>query len=235
MTQARGQLPLPFTRFDAFDFDSFLPGGNDAILHGLKRIAMGESRGNLYLWGPAGTGKSHLLQATTALASGNRLKAAYIPLAQIGEFSPGMLQGLEILDLVCIDDLHCAAGSESWEQGLFHLFNRLRERQRPLVMSAHQSPQAIVVELADLKSRLGWDLVFHLQPLDEASLIEALQQRARTRMFDFPDEVLDYLVKRVSRDTRSLFQLLDRLDEASLASKKKITIPFVKETLGIGR
>jgi len=100
-------------------------------------------------------------------------------------------------------------------------------------MSADQGPQSIGIQLPDLQSRLAWDLVFHLQPLDEASLIQALQRRARARMFDFPDEVLDYLVKRVSRDTHSLFRLLDRLDEASLASKKKITIPFVKEELGI--
>lgn len=233
--KAETQIPLPFTRFNVFDFESFLPVGNDAALHGLKRIALGESQGNLYLWGQAGTGKSHLLQAATTLAADNKMNVAYIPLAQIGEFSPGMLLELEALDLICIDDLHRAAGSASWEQGLFHLFNRLRERRRPLVMSADQSPQAIGVELPDLKSRLAWDLVFHLLPLDEASLIQALQQRARARMFDFPDEVLDYLVKRVSRDTHSLFQLLDRLDEASLASKKKITIPFVKETLGIGK
>ena len=231
--RAHSQIPLPFTRFDTFDFDSFLPGDNDAAVHGLKRIAGGASQGNLYLWGPAGTGKSHLLQAATTLASENKMNVAYIPFDQISEFSPGMLQGLETLDLVCIDDLHRAAGSSAWEQGLFHLFNRLREQRRPLVMSADQSPQAIGIELPDLKSRLAWDLVFHLQPLDEASLIRALQQRARARMFDFPDEVLDYLVKRVSRDTRNLFQLLDRLDEASLASKKKITIPFVKRILDI--
>lgn len=232
---AETQIPLPFTRCDPFDFDSYLPGGNAAALHGLKLIAAGRSQGNLYLWGPAGTGKSHLLQAAASLASGNKLMVAYIPLAQIEEFSPGMLQGLEALDLVCIDDLHRAAGSASWEQAVFHLFNRLRERRRPLLMSADQSPQAIGVELQDLKSRLAWDLVFHLQPLDEASLIQALQQRARGRMFEFPEEVLGYLVKRVSRDTHSLFQLLDRLDKASLERKKKITIPFVKEVLDIKR
>ena len=233
--QARGQIPLPFTRYDRFDFDSYLPGGNSAALHSLVQIAAGQSQGNLYLWGVPGTGKSHLLQAATTLASDNKMSVAYIPLAQLGEFAPDMLLGLETLDLVCIDDLHRAAGLATWEQSLFQLFNTLRERRRPLVMSADQSPQAVSIALPDLKSRLAWDLVFHLLPLDEAALVRALQQRAHARMFDFPDEVLDYLVKRVSRDTHNLFQLLDRLDEASLASKKKITIPFVKEILGIGK
>jgi DnaA family protein len=230
---SQSQIPLPFIRFDRFDFAGYVAGPNAALLDILIRTARGQSRGNLYLWGPSGTGKSHLLQAASSCAADQQLRVAYIPLAQLADLTPGMLQGLDMLDLVCIDDLQHAAGSAPWEQALFHLFNRLRERGRPLLMSADQGPQSIGIQLPDLQSRLAWDLVFHLQPLDEASLIQALQRRARARMFDFPDEVLDYLVKRVSRDTHSLFRLLDRLDEASLASKKKITIPFVKEELGI--
>lgn len=231
--RATDQIPLPFIHFDRLDFDSYIPGRNGPAVDILMRIARGQARGNLYLWGTSGTGKSHLLQAVSTTATDNGMHVACIPLAQIGELAPGMLQGLEVLDLVCIDDLQYAAGLAIWEQALFHLYNRLRERDRPLLMSADQGPQSIGMQLPDLKSRLAWDLVFHLHPLDEASLTQALQQRARARMFDFPDEVLDYLVKRVSRDTRYLFGLLDRLDQASLASKKKITIPFVKEILDI--
>ena len=230
---AKDQIPLPFVRFDRFDFDAYVAGPNSDVLDILVRTAQGETRGNIYLWGPSGTGKSHLLQAVSARAADKGMRVACIPLTQIAEFAPGMFQGLEMLDLVCIDDLQFSAGLAPWEQALFHLYNRLRERGRPLLMSADQGPQSIDIQLPDLKSRLAWDLVFHLRPLDEASLIQALQRRARTRLFDFPDEVLDYLVKRVSRDTHSLFRLLDRLDQASLVSMKKITIPFVKEVLDI--
>ena len=228
---APGQIPLPFARFQRLDFDSFEAGANDAVLEALARSASGEERHNLYLWGPCGSGKSHLLQAVSTRAADNGLRVAFLPLAQIQELDPAMLQGLELLDLVCIDDLQFAAGSAPWEQALFHLFNRLRERHSPLLMSADQGPQSLAVELPDLKSRLVWDLVFHLQPLDEPALLRALQRRARSRLFDFPDEVLEYLVRRVPRDTPALFDLLDQLDQASLASKKKITIPFVKEVL----
>ena len=227
------QIPLPFIHFDRLDFDAYIAGSNGPAVEILMRTARGQTRGNLYLWGPSGTGKSHLLQAVSTCAADNGMTVACIPLVQIAELAPGMLQGLETLDLVCIDDLQYAAGLVPWEQALFHLYNRLRERGRPLLMSADQGPQSIGVQLPDLKSRLSWDLVFHLHPLDEASLVHALQQRAQARMFDFPDEVLDYLVKRVSRDSHHLFGLLDRLDQASLASKKKITVPFVKETLDI--
>jgi len=231
--RATDQIPLPFIHFDRLDFDAYVAGPNGPAVDILKRTAQGQARGNLYLWGASGTGKSHLLQAVSTTAADNGMRVACIPLAQIAELAPGMLQGLEMLDLVCIDDLQYAAGSAPWEQALFHLYNRLREQDRPLLMSADQGPQSIGMQLPDLKSRLAWDLVFHLHPLDEVSLIQALQQRAQARLFDFPDEVLDYLVKRASRDTHSLFRLLDRLDRASLASKKKITIPFVRDTLGI--
>lgn len=231
--RATGQIPLPFIRFDRFDFATYVAGPNGAALDILMRTARGQDRANLYLWSLSATGKSHLLQAVSTCAADQQMRVAYIPLAQIADLTPGMLLGLEMLDLVCIDDLQHAAGSAPWEQALFHLFNRLRERGRPLLMSADQGPQSIGIQLPDLKSRLIWDLVFHLQPLEEASLIQALQLRARARMFNFPEEVLDYLVKRVSRDTHSLFGLLDRLDQASLASKKKITIPFVREELGL--
>ena len=227
------QIPLPFAQFDRLDFDTFLPGRNETALTSIIRVAQGRETGNHYLWGQAGTGKSHLLQAVSTMASDHGLRVAYVPLACIDELSPGMFQGLETLDLVCIDDLHVLAGSDAWEQALFHLFNRMRGVRHPLVMTADRSPPDSGIRLPDLNSRLAWDLVFHLEPLDEASLVKALKNRAHARMFAFPDEVLEFLVRRVSRDARDLFSLLDRLDNASLSSKKKITIPFVKEILDI--
>ena len=222
------QMPLPFERFDRYDLESFLPGDNsDAISH-LVRVIRGEEFNNLYLWGKMGTGKSHLLQAACTTATDNQKRTAYIPMSQRQELSPDMLEGLEQLDLVCIDDLECITGDDEWELSLFHLFNRMRESRHPLIMTADQSPQSLGMDLPDLKSRLGWDLVYRLETLDEASVILAMKRRAEQRRFELPDDVLDYMMKRVSRDTHSLFKLLDEIDAASISQKKKITIPFVK-------
>jgi DnaA family protein len=98
-------------------------------------------------------------------------------------------------------------------------------------MTARHPPKGSPIELADLKSRLAWDHVYHLISLDDALSLQALQRRARSRGFDLPEEVADYLLKRVSRDMHSLFQLLDKLDKETLIAKKKLTIPFVKELL----
>ncbi|MFQ5659758.1 MAG: DnaA regulatory inactivator Hda [Gammaproteobacteria bacterium] len=225
------QIPLPFSNFEQFHFDTYLPGLNREAVRQLHQAALGNGTKNIYLWGQAGTGKSHLLQAVCTFSSANQHHAAYIPLALEDELTPDLLQGLERLDLVCVDDLDRITAKTDWEQALFHLFNRMRDCQRPMIMAARQSPQGIAVVLPDLKSRLAWDLVYRLAPMDDQAVITALKQRARVRSFTLPDEVINYLYKRAARDTHSLFRLLDRLDDASLVAKKRITIPFVKQLL----
>ncbi|MCH7696340.1 MAG: DnaA regulatory inactivator Hda [Proteobacteria bacterium] len=230
---AARQIPLPFGKFDRFDFDSYLACSNQELVQHLQKAGSGDETKNIFLWGMAGTGKSHLLQAVCSSAGCDTKNVAYIPLAQADELSPELLQGLEQMDIVCVDDLQHIAGQAPWEQALLHLFNRLRDQQRAMIIASKYSPQVIDIDLPDLRSRLCWDLVFHLQPLDEKKRVEALQRRARARGFTIPDEVADYLGKRAARDTHSLFKLLDKLDEASLVAKKKLTIPFVRDLLGL--
>ena len=228
-----GQIPLPFARFERLDFGLYITVNNLETVASLNRAATGTGIRNHYLWGQEGTGKSHLLQAACTLATDSGRTAAYIPLQQNQELSPGMLAGLGELDLVCIDDLDYIQGKVEWERALFILFNEMRDKQNPLLFSAAKSPKGSEISMPDLKSRLAWDLVYHLAPIDEASLITALKLRAHARLFDFPDEVIECLVKRISRDTHTLFKLLNQLDTASLQSQKKLTIPFVKSVLGL--
>lgn len=228
-----GQIPLPFARFERIDFELYQTRRDLDAVASLRQAAVGDDKRNIYIWGQSGTGRSHLLQAACTLATDHGRTVAYIPLSRHRELLPEMLSGLAVYDLVCIDDLQFIRGDNSWEQSLFNLFNEMRAGRKPMLFTADRSPNGIEIKMPDLKSRLTWDLVYHLRPLDDDTLISALKQRARARMFDLPDEVVEYLVKRVARDTHSLFEALDRLDNASLQSKKKLTIPFVKSTLGL--
>ncbi len=225
------QIPLAFEQYEHVSFELYEAGANQQALQHLQNIVSGDRRKNVYLWGQAGTGKSHLLQALCTAAAEADLNIAYIPLTESDMLSPQMLQGLEQLALVCLDDIDHIAGDSDWEQAIFHLYNQLRDAQTPLLITAQHSPKGSPLQLPDLKSRLAWDHVYHLQSLDEKASLHALQKRARSRGFDLPDEVADYLLKRVPRDMHNLFQLLDRLDKASLVAKKKLSIPFVKELL----
>jgi DnaA family protein len=139
-----------------------------------------------------------------------------------------MLEGLEYLALVCVDDIDYIAGQEDWEQALFHLYNRLREQQKPLLMTGSKGPRDLAFQLRDLKSRVSWDLTYHLQALSDKDKINLLQKRANTRNFEIPEEVAAYLVRNVKRDLPSLLELLDKFDQATLTEQRKLTIPFVK-------
>jgi DnaA family protein len=221
------QIPLPFSKYHPYDLKSFVSGKNVEVINVIANIIEHNEIHCLYLWGAKGTGKSHLLQAICTAAHKQGKTPAYLPLAEIENLSADMLTGLENLDLVCIDDIQTISGQSSWEEGLFHLFNSMKAENKCLVISADKSPQNLKLKLADLESRLSWDLVYRLEFLDEESLIKAMKLRANERMFDIPDEVFEYVLKRVPRDTHTLFNPINRLDEASIAEKKKITIPFV--------
>lgn len=228
------QIALPFAWIRRFDFASYIAGRNHAAVAGLKALAAGEGSGNIYLWGRTGTGKSHLLQAVCGAASDMQKNAGYIPLNQIRELSPALLQGLDSLDLICLDDLEQLAGKTDWERELFHLFNRMREAGKALVFASRLGPQEISIDLPDLKTRLAWDIGFLLEPPDDDTLIRALRERAAERGLALPEEIARYIMTRCARDTHSLFRLLERLDETALARQKKLTIPLLRELLDRG-
>ncbi|MBI4005195.1 MAG: DnaA regulatory inactivator Hda [Gammaproteobacteria bacterium] len=231
IASVRGQIPLAIGQKERLDFNLFLPGENSEACQKIKRIAAGTDRANIYLWGPPGSGKTHLLQAACKSAGENNCNVAYIPLAQHVDLDTQLLEGLDTMDLICMDDIDRIAGRLEWEQPLLHLYNRMRDKGCSILMVAHTSPQAIGFELKDLKSRMAWDLVYHLKPLDDYDKMNLLRLRANARAFELPKEVAEYLVKRVRRDLPSLITLLDELERATLAEQRKLTIPFVKSML----
>lgn len=225
------QLPLAVRPADHAVFESFHAGDNAALLHALREAALVDRRCIMWLWGPPGCGRSHLLQATVALAHQSGRRAACLPLGE--DLPVGLLEGLETLDLLCLDDMQVVAGHEEWERGLFLLYEALRQRGARLVMSATRTPVHIPFRLPDLASRLASGATYRIRALDDEARAAALRQRARWRGVELPDETVRYLLSRVDRSMGSLFRLLDELDLAALAAQKRLTVPFVRETLGL--
>jgi DnaA family protein len=226
-----GQIPLALDAQQQPGFDLFVIGGNGAACENAKKIATGDLQSNLYLWGATGTGVTHLLQAACKLAAEQGRQTAYIPLREHADLDPGMLENMEVLDLVCVDDIDQIGGQPAWEQALLHLYNRRRDSKHSVLIGAHASPQNLELGLPDLKSRMAWDLVYHLKALADEDKIELLQRRAAARAFSLPQDVAAYLVTRVRRDPHHLIALLDKLQNATLAEKRKLTVPFVKSIL----
>ncbi|MFT5395604.1 MAG: DnaA family protein [Gammaproteobacteria bacterium] len=225
------QIPFQFGHNQQHDLVTFLQGENRTLLQLLKSIASSENTHSLYLWGLPGTGKTHLLQAVSKQANELNLHVAYIPLKQLNDISIEILHDLGDLDVVCIDDLECIIGHPEWQQGLTWLYNELRDNGHSLIMSANISPTNIPLEVDDLKSRLSWDQVSQIKPPSDELKIQILKQKAKLRSFELSDEVIEFIIRRVDRDLGSLMNILDKIDHASLAAKRKITIPFVKELI----
>ena len=229
------QLPLGVRLRDDATFANYSPGANAAALGYVERLCeadAGWTDSLIYLWGAAGVGRSHLLQAACLRFEQRDEAAVYLPLAEVADYGPELLDNLEQCELVCLDDLEAVAGRADWEEALFHLFNRLRDAGKRLLLAAATSPRELGVQLPDLQSRLTLALVFQLQELADEDKLRALQLRASRRGLQMPDEVGRFILTRGARSMSALFELLEQLDQASLQAQRKLTIPFLKETLG---
>jgi len=225
------QLPLGVRIPDRALFSSFLSARNRQAVTHLQALARGEASGTVWVCGAEGSGKTHLLQATCVAAS-EVMRAGYVPLTQLAPLGVDALEGLRQLDCVCLDDLGTVIGQGYWERALFGLFRELEERGARLVVSALEPPALLQWALPDLGSRFGASAVFQLRGLDESEQLEALALRARLRGFELPEETARYLQRRSPRDMRTLYELLDTLDEASLAAQRRLTVPFIRSVLG---
>ena len=222
------QLPLRVRLRDTARFASYVPGSNAEVV---ALVADGDRNAPrvLWIWGRAGSGKTHLLQAACAAAGERGGSATYLDLESTAE--PAWLEGCEALDLVCLDGLDAAVGDAAWSAAIFRLYTLMQDGAGRLYVTSTQPPSGIPFQLPDLRSRLLASSVHQLHELDEPGQVEALQLRARQRGLELSDEAAWYLVHRLPRDMQSLCAVLDRLDEASLAAQRRLTVPFLKEVL----
>ena len=140
------QLPLGVRLRDRASFASFVAGGNSEAVRHVTELAGGERSGCAWIHGPAGCGKTHLLQAACARAAGNA-RAGYVPLADFAQGESTVLDGWRDLDCLCVDDLQFVAGRRSWDEVLFRLYRDFEERGARLIVAANEPPGA-----------LGWSL-----------------------------------------------------------------------------
>lgn len=224
------QLPLGVQLRDDARFDDFQPGANAELLSRLQALSNGES-GQLYMHG--GTGKSHLLQAACKQAIAKGHATAYLPLQDLAGMGPGVLDGMAGRELLCVDDVQAVSTEKDWAPALMRLCDIARTEGHSLVMASACAPSELKVAMPDLATRLGWGMVYSLKPLSDDDKLEALRLRARTRGLELPSDVGRYLLTRGARDLPALMDTLSQLDVASLAAKRRLTIPFVKGVMDI--
>jgi DnaA family protein len=223
------QLPLGVRLRERSVFATWFPGPNGEALAQARAAAAGQ-RAVLWLCGPAGTGKTHLLQATAAGAPESSA-AGYVPLGQLVALGPAVLQGWAQSHCLAIDDVDAVVGQRPWEQALFGLYREFEESAGSLLLAAAAPPAQLRFALPDLGSRCAAATVLQLRPLDETAQREALRLRARERGLELPEETALYLQRRFPRDMPTLYGLLDALDDAALVAQRRLTVPFIREVL----
>lgn len=229
-TQA--QLALPVRLRDHASFASFEVGVHAALVAQLASQSMAP-RGEqpCWLWGSPGSGRSHLLQAICAAAGASGSVATYLPLAELAQLGPGVLDGHETSAVVCLDDLDQVVARRSWAVAVFGLYNSVREAGGWLVFATDTAPSSLVTALPDLDSRLAAAAVHRLHALADDALLRALVARANRLGLQLPEETARWLMHRMPRDATSLFAVLDLLDQAALEAQRRLSVPFVREVL----
>jgi len=227
LSRAGVQLPLDFRLREASTFDTFVAGPNAEVVAALRAATGGG--GAFLVHGAAGTGRTHLLESVCRESGRRGRTGMYLPLDALAAFGPGLLDGLEQVAAVCLDDLDAVVGDRAWEQRLVATLDTLREAGGLLVVAASAAPAGLPLVLPDLASRLGRAAVYPLRPLDDEDRMRALQLRARARGLDIAPPVARYLLARFPRDLGSLFAVLERIDRASLADRRRVTLPYVRD------
>jgi DnaA family protein len=217
------QLLLDLPAEQPQTLESFVTGANAELLQLLLRVVQGQA-GRLderfvYLWGEAGSGKTHLLRAMAAMPH-----AAYIG----GNADAAAFDYRPAVSLYLIDDCdHLSAASQI---AAFALFNQVREQGGTLIAAGEVAPAGLQLR-EDLRTRLGWGLIYQLRGLSDDDKIAALTHAAAARGLTLSPGVLPYLITHFARDMRSLSALLDALDAYSLETKRPITLPLLRELL----
>ncbi|MDO8908099.1 MAG: DnaA regulatory inactivator Hda [Pseudohongiella sp.] len=182
----------------------------------------------IWLFGAQGAGCSHLLQAVCHDIDALGLQSFYLDFSVQTGLTPDVLQELESVTVLCLDSVELLQGRPEWERELFNLYNRMAESNTPLIVASKTSPKYLNFELADLNSRMQSAAVFQLDSLSDEDKAAALKLRARRRGFELSDEVATYLVSRSERSMSSLFEVLQKLDQHSLETRRKVTLPLLK-------
>jgi DnaA family protein len=215
------QLTLAIAPPPAPGFDNYVAGANAAAAQHLAQLVLPGTP--LYLWGPTGSGKTHLLQALAARVQADG--------GQLGWFDaadplPWVLQ--PSWSLLVVD--RCEALDADAQHAAFTLFVEAGSHGVQWA-AAGQAPPVDLPLRDDLRSRLGWGHVFALAPLDEQQTRAALRREADRRGIWLSDEVMGYLLSHFARDLKHLMALLDRLDHFALAEHRAITVPLLKKML----
>ncbi|MCH9671526.1 MAG: DnaA regulatory inactivator Hda [Gammaproteobacteria bacterium] len=217
---------------ERFSFDNFCSLGNEEVLRllrGSEAASAPRAAVAIYLWGGQGVGKTHLLQAACR-ARMQVGRTAFVSFSEGRDDDPSRLEGLGEFDLVCLDEMEHCPSDDAWQIALLDLYHRVEEGAGRLVL-AGRVPISQLGGKPDWRSRLAAGISMRVRALSDAGRAEAMEGRAAERGISLPPEVSTYILHRAPRDMHALMGFIDLLDRRSLADRRKLTVPYVRELL----
>ena len=216
--KSKGKSPTAMDFNPQFSFDSFVVGPSNRFAHGAA-IAVSKAPGQVYnplfIYGPPGVGKTHLLYA---IANGIRKQKpdANIVYIKGDQFTNELIAAIQSgkniefrnkyreADLFLIDDVQFIAGKESTQEEFFHTFNKLYEEHKQIVMTSDRKPSDMLTLEDRLKTRFEWGLLADIQPPDYETRMAILKNKARQLGLDLSDDVCNYIAINVTNNVRQI-------------------------------
>jgi DnaA family protein len=225
MSGRSAQLVLPISVNPGATWRHWVSREETGEVESFARTLLDQGGVGLFLWASEGQGKSHFLQACSAAKPGAR----YLPMESLLDYPPeAVLEHAENENMVVVDDIHLIDGHRSWQEALFHCFNRCAETGTPFLASATQSPAGLKNVLADLQSRLSLLTTFKLPAWELDDFERLLGHLAHDRGLLLSDDVARYLTMRIQRRPLDAVNVIATIDESTLVEKRSPTIPFLK-------
>lgn len=215
------QIPLAIGPEPLPTFDNYVSGANAAAVQHLETLVLPAAP--VYLWGPPGSGKTHLLRASAAHCQAAGQVVAWLDAADRLPWPLPPAAALAVID-------RCEALDDDAQHAAFALFVDAATHGVQ-VLAAGRLPPVDLPLRDDLRTRLAWGHVFALQPLAEAETRAVLRREADRRGIFLSDEVIDHLLTRFERDLSHLMRLLDRLDRFALAKARAVTVPLLRQMM----
>jgi DnaA family protein len=240
------QFALDLSHTPKASLDNYLPSKDLALVSALQNLSeswqdLAHTQSSnplnnrwIYWWGPEGSGRSHLLDAMTNAAENANIQSFSLnprePISWVRvEEKMGSLAQSDTPSVITVDDVD--ALDERLMGALFRILNGVQASKNIHIFMVGKAAPANLEIREDLRTRLGWGLVFQTQLLDDGEKIQALEQAAKARGLVLSPDVLPWLLNRFYRDMPNLMALIDALDAYSLETKRAVTLPLVRELL----
>jgi DnaA family protein len=211
------QLALNIQPLAPVRLEDIVPGTNAEVLAMLRAVSTGKLHEPVYLWGPPGCGKSLMLAALR-----ESLPDATLVIGSSPSW-PAQATALLIDDVDRLDEID--------QVEAFNRYNRNKAATLAWAASGSQAPAGLNRLREDLRTRLGWGLVYQLHPLNDVEKRQALVGRADQLGFELDGAIADYLLTRYSRDLGQLLAVVDALDRFSLEQQRRVSLPLLKTLL----